>query len=135
MLVIVLFISTNNILQKLLVYQTKLMGDPIHPFEWSYIIGLCLVPMCLLTVKYLKADIFPIPPAMRGAFFARCIFGFLNNSCFMLSLQYISLAKTSVLFWTAPIWTALLGNLYLKERLSVYDWAAGMFAFVGILLI
>jgi drug/metabolite transporter (DMT)-like permease len=40
-----------------------------------------------------------------------------------------------VLFWTSPVFTALLSRYYLNERLSIYDAFSVVICFIGILMI
>ena len=61
--------------------------------------------------------------------------GVLANCLFNMSLLLIPLSKASVLFWTSPIIVALLGRVFLKEKLTIFDWVACFLAFLGILLI
>jgi drug/metabolite transporter (DMT)-like permease len=46
----------------------------------------------------------------------------------------ISLTKASVLYWTAPIFTAIFAKIHLKERITQFDWYAAILAFVGIFI-
>ena len=57
------------------------------------------------------------------------------NLSFLVSLLYISFSKASVLYWTCPIFTALMSKFYLNERLSYFDWVAAITAFIGIIII
>ena len=86
-------------------------------------------------MKYLKADLFPLPKEVRGTYLLRCIIGMMCNLSFLFSLQFIPFAKASVIFWTMPVFTALFAFLYLGEKLSVYDWGAVVIAFIGLLII
>ena len=110
-------------------------GNPIAPFEWTYWIALLMLVMCLLTMKFLKQDLLPIPSKIRLTYIIRCVVGTMCNHCFLLSLQFISFSKASVLFWTSPVFTALAARYVLNERLSYYDWGAVGIAFFGILMI
>ncbi len=91
--------------------------------------------MYLLTMKALGASVFPIPVKVRPTFILRCLSGFLCNACYVLSLKYISLSKASVLFWTCPLFVALMASYYLGEKLTVYDWTALLLSFTGIVVI
>ncbi len=86
-------------------------------------------------MKYLKADLFPLPKGVRGTYIIRCVVGMMCNLTFLFSLQFISFAKASVLFWTSPVLIAVFAFLYLGEQLSKYDWAAVFIAFFGLLMI
>ena len=40
-----------------------------------------------------------------------------------------------MLFWTSPVFTALMSKYYLNEILSIFDWIAVIVAFFGLLII
>jgi len=88
-----------------------------------------------LTFMYLKVDFFPIPKEVRTVYILRCVIGMMCNLSFLISLQYIPFSKASVLFWTSPVFTALLSKYYLNEILSIFDWIAVIVAFIGLLII
>jgi len=46
-----------------------------------------------------------------------------------------SLTKATILFWTNPIFVALYSRIFLKERLSIFDWVAIFLAFIGVVLL
>ena len=121
--------------QKLLLQRSLEDGNPINPNEWTYWTTLILLTLNLLTMKYLKADLFPLPKEVRATYILRCVVGMMCNLTFLFSLQFIPFAKASVLFWTAPVFIALFAFVYLGEQLSKYDWAAVFVAFVGLLMI
>ena len=123
-----------NVGQKHIVFKTAQDGNPMHAFEYTYIAMLYLAVLYLLSMKFTNLGFFPIPKDIRKAFIIRCIAGCMCHVCLMMSFNYISLTKASVLFWTSPVFTALLANQILKERLTVFDWAAVFVAFSGILI-
>jgi drug/metabolite transporter (DMT)-like permease len=123
-----------NVGQKYIVFKTAQEGNPMHVFEYTYSAMLYLAVLYLLTMKFTTLSFFPIPKDIRRAFIIRCIAGCMCHVCLMMSLNYISLTQASVLFWTSPVFTALFANQVLKERLTVFDWAAVFVAFSGILI-
>jgi drug/metabolite transporter (DMT)-like permease len=56
-------------------------------------------------------------------------------ACLYLGMQYISAGETSILYYTQPIFVALLATLFLKEPFSLKKACALVFGFVGMLLI
>jgi drug/metabolite transporter (DMT)-like permease len=56
-------------------------------------------------------------------------------ACLYLGMQYISAGEASILYYTQPIFVALLATLFLKEPFSLKKAYALVFGFVGLLLI
>ena len=110
-------------------------NNPIHPFEFTYLITLLLFILYGVTFKCLKVDFYPIPKEVRTVYILRCVIGMMCNLSFLLSLQYIPFSKASVLFWTSPVFTAIMSKYFLNEILSIFDWVAVVVAFFGILII
>lgn len=127
--------ATLNIGQKYILAKTIEKQNPIHAFEFTYMAMLYLLILYLLTLKFTKFEFFPLPKEVRGMFIVRCLSGALCHVCFLTSLKYISLSQASVLFWTSPVFTAIMASMYLKEKISNYDWLSVVTAFIGILLI
>jgi drug/metabolite transporter (DMT)-like permease len=123
------------IAQKILLASSIERGNPIHPLEWTYIVAMLMLVMNLATMKLLKEDLYPIPKKIRTTYIVRCVVGMMCNLTFLLSLKFIPFSKASVLFWTSPVFTAILAHYYLHEKLSYYDWGAVLVAFIGILII
>ena len=101
----------------------------------AYWYGWVLFLIVFANLKYLKIDPFNIPKIARLTLVIRGMFGVLANIFYNISMTYIPFSKASVLFWTNPMWIALLGRFFLGEKLSYFDWGACFLAFFGILLI
>jgi len=67
--------------------------------------------------------------------FFRGLMGFLALLAFFYNIAYISLADAMTFSKTSPIFTAFFAYLFLKEKMSVYGWAALFIGFIGIVLI
>ena len=122
--------STLAFCNKLLLTNSR-----IHPFEIAYWYGWILLFLKYGTLKILKGDIMDIPVKARGPLIARGIFGYCGTAFYFVALSFISLSKASVIFQTSPMFTALMGRIMLKERLSYFDWAALPLSFLGLVLI
>ena len=72
---------------------------------------------------------------MRTTYVFRCIGGMLSNLTYLFSIKFISFSKATVIVYTCPVFTAVFGNIFLNEKLSIYDWSAVFIAFSGILMI
>lgn len=71
----------------------------------------------------------------KGLLFLRGAFGFSALACFFYSVTHLPLAEATVIQFTSPIFTAVIGSLYLKERTTSRLWAAIALGLVGVLLI
>ena len=101
----------------------------------AYGYGWTLFLIIYANMRYLKIDVFAIPIELRKTLILRGIVGFTTNICFNVALTLIPMSKASVLFWTSPMVVAILGRCFLNERLTSFDYAACLMAFIGILLI
>ena len=72
--------------QKKLLLDCATRNNPIHPFEFTYLITIILFVLYGLTFKYLKIDFFPIAKEIRLVYVLRCIIGMMCNLTFLLSL-------------------------------------------------
>lgn len=73
-------------IQKMLLLDCASRNNPIHPFEFTYLITLILFVLYGLTFKFLKVDFFPIPKQIRVVYILRCVIGMMCNLTFLLSL-------------------------------------------------
>lgn len=131
----ILFMAGLYILQKVLMADSLARGNPINPNEMTYFVSIILMVMFLTKMYFHGDNFFPMPKNVRVTYIIRCLVGSTCNLTFLFSLQYISFAKASVIFWTSPVFTAVMAHYVLHERLSIYDWLALFIAFLGILLI
>ena len=135
MLIATLIFAVLNIGQKYILANSAEKHNPIHAFEFTYVTMLYLLFLYLMTLYFTDFNFFPLPEKLRPIFIVRALSGALSHVCYLISFSYISLSLASVIFWTSPVFTALLARIFLKERLSKYDWLSVGTAFLGILLI
>ncbi|CDW78650.1 membrane protein [Stylonychia lemnae] len=115
--------------------KALLHNSPIHPFELAYWYGWLLFLVVYANMRYQKIDTFSMSKEAIPTLILRGTIGVCANICFNIALQLISMSKASVLFWTNPIIIAILGRVFLKEKLTYFDWIACFLAFIGVLLI
>jgi drug/metabolite transporter (DMT)-like permease len=72
---------------------------------------------------------------MRATLVLRSIFGFLGTIGFYLAIQYTDLSKATTLYWTNPVFTAVIAYFMINEHLNFIDWLAIFTSFFGILVI
>lgn len=54
---------------------------------------------------------------------------------YYLALEYTDLSKATALYWTNPVFTAVISYLWINETLNFVDWLAIFVSFFGILVI
>lgn len=75
------------------------------------------------------------PPGVRLLLVLRGIIGFFGLSGFYASLRYLSLADATVITFLSPILTGFLCSVFLDERFTLKEIAAGCASMFGVLLI
>ncbi len=73
-----------------------------------------------------------MPPEVRTPFILRGIFGFTSNILLFQALKYIPLSKVTVLFYTNPIFIAVIGYVMLKDKLTNFDLGGIGATFLGV---
>jgi drug/metabolite transporter (DMT)-like permease len=91
--------------------------------------------LAMLPILYIKG----IPWPERKKWFDYVVVGLFQTTGmfgFMLyGMRFVTAGKTSVLLYTMPLWTTLLVNFYLKERLTNSRWLGVAIGTTGILCI
>ena len=54
---------------------------------------------------------------------------------YYLALEYTDLSKATTLYWTNPVFTAVISYLWIHESLNFIDWLAIFISFFGIIVI
>ena len=67
--------------------------------------------------------------------FLRGIFDSIALITFFISVQKMPLATTAILSYTTPIFTTIIGVLFLGERVLKLQWACFLLSFIGIIVI
>ena len=134
--ILCMFISTacsalTSFLQKLL-YNSR---PSISPYEVVYWVSWFMILSYYSFLRYQKESPFNVPAKHRGTLVFRGVMGITSNALQVTSLKMIALTKSSVIYFTFPIFTAIFANWHLKERITSYDWLACFLAFTGILII
>lgn len=129
-----IFMTVTYFMQKVIIKRANDSGNPINAFEVTYFQALIMLPMMFIIMRYQGANLFPLPQPSRSVYVWRCVLAFLTNVCYILSYNFISFSKASVIMWSNPIFTAVGARYFLNESLTVYDWAAVVIAFGGILI-
>lgn len=96
----------------------------------------------MITYSVLMLRLKPIPLFLGGhhrsiytLLFLRGLFGTMVHSFFFLSLRALSLADASVIFFSSPFSTLLLGNLILGEPLCLFEGLVASLSIAGVITI
>lgn len=79
-------------------------------------------------VSYLKSQHY-------GLLLGRALFGTLASFVYTISIHYIPIVNSTLLFNTAPIFIPILSVIFLKATISRAVWLAVILGFLGILII
>ena len=118
-----------------LVLKYLFIYSNITAFEVTYWQSIIIIIVEYVMLKWSKKDQFKVPSGIRVTFVLRCITGFLGTLGYFIAIQFVELSRAAVLYWTNPMFTAVISYLWLKESLSLIDWGAILASFCGILII
>lgn len=90
---------------------------------------------CYAFSKVMGYDMFVIEKRNRRDMFWRAFWGNFGLVGLYTALEYTSLSKATVIFWTLPLFVALFAMCMIKEKLTVYDWTATLISFFGMILL
>ncbi|KAJ1956353.1 hypothetical protein IWQ62_005317 [Dispira parvispora] len=112
----------------------KLSGSKFPTMEIVFARSIWQVTMALLWCGW--QGIHPLgPPAHRRWLLVRGTTGTLGLACFFYGLTHLPLADATVVFFSNPVFTAILAHLALGERFTGVDKLASLLCAVGIILV
>ena len=126
--------SVYHLGQKLL-----LRDSMIQSYEITYWAGFAvslsmMVAMTVLEKRDGKVqNIFWIPPGAMLPAIGRGVFGFFSNLGTTYSIQYLPLAKATVIYNTNTIFLGVFGY-FLNERITMYDVGGIITTFLGVVM-
>ena len=121
--------SMMTFLVKVLTNHTR-----ITPFEVMFWKSLIMIPYEYILISILEGDVLALPKDLRITMLVRAVTGYIGLTGLYMAISYTDLSKAATIFWCNPLFTALWAYLYLKEKLSKFDVAGMIIAFLGILL-
>ncbi|OGS27350.1 MAG: hypothetical protein A2297_06460 [Elusimicrobia bacterium RIFOXYB2_FULL_48_7] len=107
-------------------------ADNIDSFKTSFFrfaIGIALLSTAAIFNK-IKLDFFS-----SRLLFSRGFFGGIATFIYYLSISKIGLAKGTIINYSYPIFVAVIGMIFLKEKISPLKWLMIISAFAGLFLI
>ena len=111
------------------------LKSSVSTFEVTYWQSIVMGVLNFSLFKVYGKDHLQVPRNMRTTLILRSIFGFLGTIGYYLALQYTDLSKATILFWTNPVFTAIIAYFMINEHLNFIDWLAIFVSFFGILVI
>ncbi|KAF8259028.1 integral membrane protein DUF6 [Lactarius quietus] len=126
------FFSAMNLSVKVL----NSLDEPVPTFE-LILVRMGITTACSVVYMCWKKIPDPLlgPKGVRTLLVFRGLSGFIGLCGIYFSLQYLSLSDATVLTFLVPICTGFSGAVFLKEPFSLRELLAGLFSFVGVLLI
>ncbi len=128
------FATLNAVMLAGMSLFAKLLGEYMGPIEVTFFRNafslLALIAWIIVGRQYfiLKTKR-PWAHALRG------LVGTIGISLGMWAVSILSLAQTTALLFTSPLFTILLSAILLKENIGIYRIGAVVFGFLGILVI
>jgi len=89
----------------------------------------------ILCLAYLKFKGIPVWGTHRKLLLARGAVGTLSMTLFFLALKEIPFGSAATLRYIAPIFAALFAVVWLKEKISIWQWLCFIAAFVGVIIL
>jgi drug/metabolite transporter (DMT)-like permease len=129
----VLSVSTASIFVRLAIAP---LGDasPLAAAFWrGAIAGIAFLP--IIALPQFRKQLFEIPLKQFGLIAAATTVICVHQICFITSLSLTSVAASTFLTSTQPIFTALLGGYLIREHVSFRSWLAIVGAIFGMAII
>jgi drug/metabolite transporter (DMT)-like permease len=93
------------------------------------------VPVLALGLKWLKVP-FAVPRAYWGELLVLALFNmFIWHGCIIIAVKLLSSGRTAILGYTMPIFSAMIGAWFYKDKLSKRAWLGVGAAAVGVVLL
>ncbi|THW08715.1 hypothetical protein D6D25_07872, partial [Aureobasidium pullulans] len=111
-------------------------GHGMHPFQVIFARMSITALLSTVYMWYTKVPDFPLgAPAVRGWLILRALAGFFGLFCLYYSVHYLPLAEATVFRFLVPIITAWACSIFLGQTFSRTEFAAGVIALLGVVII
>ena len=94
-----------------------------------------IMPLNFLFCRHFGHSVIDVPRQYQLIMVARMISGFIGVQGELNTPHFLPVSTAASLFYTSPVFTAIVGFLFLRERLSIYDVGSMIACFVGTLII
>lgn len=130
MLISALFFSMMAFILKLLY-----LNSACSTYEVTYWQSIVMMVLNFSLFKVYNKDHLQVPDNMRATLILRSVTAFFGMTGYYLALEYTDLSKATTLYWTNPVFTAVIAYLWINESLNFIDWLAIFISFFGIIVI
>jgi len=131
----VFYLAFSAVVFSVMSLCVSLAGKDLPSFEIVWARSMMLFGLATSSC-YFVARTNPIgPPAKRKWLFLRGFVGFLSFSCYYYSMSRLSLADATTIMFSSPLYTGILGFLFLRERVSRFDVALTVISISGVIMV
>ncbi|ORX91035.1 hypothetical protein K493DRAFT_229058 [Basidiobolus meristosporus CBS 931.73] len=129
-----ILVATSSLAFSTMSLFVKLVGFNFPPMEIVFIRSILQFGLAIISCWYM--GVFPWgEPSLRKGLVVRGFAGSVGLALFYYSLTKLPLSDATVLFFVSPIFTAILARLFLKESYSLFDQAASVVSFTGVIFV
>ena len=107
----------------------------ISSFEVAYWNSLIMLLVNYFFIKNNNAFILDVPRKYHKHMLLRSFCGFIGYLGLVASVKFMPVSTASCIYFTLPIWTAVLAFFFLNEKINKYDVLQIFSAFLGIIII
>ena len=125
-----LFYALMNVFSKLIFNSTA-----ITPFELAYYRGLFNCLVCIIIALTYNQKFLQLPKHIINLLFLRSFVGTMGFLFCMFGNKYLPISHSTVLYYTFPIFTQLIGAIFLGESITKGSMIGTITGFIGITLI
>lgn len=90
--------------------------------------------ICATIVALTRTDLY-VPKQDRKLLLLRCFIGLTASYAYLMAVDYLPVSIAMILFFTGPFWATIMGFFFLGEKVALYEMAAMVVAFCGVVVI
>ncbi len=128
------FASTNAFMLAGMSLFAKILGQYYGPVEVTFFRNAFSL-LALFFWLYFARELYLLKTDRPWAHVLRGAIGTFGIAVGMWAIQILSIAETTVLLFTSPLWTLLLSVMFLKESIGKYRIAAIILGFIGVIIV
>ncbi len=110
-----------------------ILEDSLHVIQLLFVRGLIITVFLLVTFGA-SGKLHRLKPTQIKAQILRGTFGFIAPFGFFLSLKYLPLTNTNVVFFSGIFFITIMSSILLKEKVGPYRWGAVIIGYIGVFI-
>ncbi|MDR0406971.1 MAG: DMT family transporter [Holosporales bacterium] len=118
--------STNDVIMKFVGNRLSSLEVIFFRFLFGFI---TLVPFIIIHGKAI------FHTQQMGMQIVRAVLGFISLTACAYGVVLLTLAESTIVFWTIPIFTLILSSIFLKEKIPSQRWIATITALIGLAIL